>query len=58
MEGVYIMPIVAIGEAKNNLTKLRREALTGKEFLLADTRRKDEQPVSLISTVLLGISGE
>jgi hypothetical protein len=53
MEGVYIMPTVAIGEAKNNLTKLRREALTGKEFLLADAKRKDEQPVSLISTVLL-----
>lgn len=47
------MPSVPIHEAKNKLTALRREAVTGKEFILADAKRKDGQPVSLISTVLL-----
>ncbi len=47
------MPSVPIHEAKNKLTALRREAVTGKEFLLADAKRKDDQPVSLISTALL-----
>jgi len=47
------MPQVSIHEAKNKLTALRREAAMGKEFLLTDTRRKDDCPVSLISTGLL-----
>jgi len=47
------MPSVPIHEAKNKLTALRREAVIGKEFLLADAKRKDDQPVSLISTALL-----
>ncbi len=47
------MPSVSIHEAKNRLTALRREAVIGKEFLLADAKRKDDQPVSLISTALL-----
>ncbi len=47
------MPSVPVHEAKNKLTALRREAVIGKEFLLADAKRKDDQPVSLISTVLL-----
>jgi len=47
------MPRVPVYEAKNKLTMLRREALVGKEFLLADVKRKDDQPVSLISTALL-----
>lgn len=47
------MPSVPIHEAKNKLTALRREAIIGKEFLLADAKRKDSQPVSLISTALL-----
>ena len=47
------MPQVSIREAKNKLTALRREAVTGKEFLLVDTRRKDDCPVSLVSTALL-----
>lgn len=47
------MTTVAIHEAKNKLTSLRREALTGKEIILDDARRKEEQPVSLISTALL-----
>lgn len=47
------MTTVAIHEAKNKLTSLRREALTGKEIILDDARRRDDQPVSLISTVLL-----
>ncbi|BAF60679.1 hypothetical protein PTH_2498 [Pelotomaculum thermopropionicum SI] len=44
---------VSVHEAKNKLTALRREAAAGKEFLLADVRRKDDSPVSLISTGLL-----
>ncbi|WP_243124070.1 hypothetical protein [Pelotomaculum schinkii] len=48
-----LMPSVSVHEAKNKLTALRREAAIGKEFLLADAKRKDDQPVSLISTVLL-----
>lgn len=48
-----IMPILGVSEAKNQLTSLRREALTGKEIILADAKRKDEQAVSLISTELL-----
>ncbi|MCL6448439.1 MAG: hypothetical protein K6U04_09865 [Armatimonadetes bacterium] len=47
------MPQVSVHEAKNRLTVLRREAAMGKEFLLTDTRRKDDSPVSLISTKLL-----
>jgi len=47
------MPSIPIHEAKNKLSALRREAITGKEFLLADTKRKDDQPASLISTALL-----
>lgn len=47
------MPTLAINEAKNKLTMLRREALAGKEILVADTKRKDEQYVSLVSTALL-----
>jgi len=42
-----------VHEAKNKLTALRREAAAGKEFLLADVKRKDDSPVSLISTDLL-----
>lgn len=52
-KGGNYMPILAINEAKNNLTQLRREALSGKEIIMADAKRKDEQPVSLISTALL-----
>ncbi|MDF9409503.1 MAG: hypothetical protein A4E52_00064 [Pelotomaculum sp. PtaB.Bin013] len=44
---------VPVHEAKNRLTVLRREAATGKEFLLADAKRKDGSSVSLISTDLL-----
>lgn len=47
------MPILAINEAKNKLTSLRREALTGIEIIMADAKRKDDQPVSIISTALL-----
>jgi hypothetical protein len=47
------MPTLAINEAKNKLTVLRREALTGKEILMADTRRKDNKFVSLVATSLL-----
>ncbi|AGL01670.1 hypothetical protein Desgi_2242 [Desulfoscipio gibsoniae DSM 7213] len=47
------MPSVPIHEAKNKLSALRREAITGKEFILADAKRKDDKPVSLISTALL-----
>lgn len=44
---------VSVHKAKNKLTALRREAALGKEFLLTDARRKDDCPVSLISTGLL-----
>jgi len=47
------MPAIPIHEAKNRLTALRRESITGKEFILADAKRKDDKPVSLISTELL-----
>lgn len=47
------MPSLPVHEAKNRLTALRREAILGKEILLDDAKRKDDQPVSLISTVLL-----
>ena len=47
------MPTYAINEAKNKLTFLRREALTGKEILMDDTRRKDNEYVSLVATSLL-----
>lgn len=47
------MPSIPIHEAKNKLSALRREAIAGREFLLADTKRKDDQPASLISTALL-----
>lgn len=47
------MPTLGIKDAKDKLTILRREALTGKEFLVADAKRKDDQLVSLISTTLL-----
>ncbi|GAB6274127.1 MAG: hypothetical protein STSR0004_09900 [Peptococcaceae bacterium] len=52
-KGEQNIPQVSIHEAKNKLTALRREAVTGKEFLLADTRRKDDCPVPLVSTTLL-----
>lgn len=52
-KGVYSMPILAVSEAKNKLTSLRREAISGKEIIMADAKRKDDQPVSLISTTLL-----
>lgn len=51
--GDSFMPYVPVHEAKNRLTVLRREAAIGKELLLADAKRKDDQPVSLISTALL-----
>lgn len=51
--GDPFMPSVPVHEAKNKLTALRRAAIIGKEFLLADAKRKDDQPVSLISTALL-----
>ncbi|MBE3587356.1 MAG: hypothetical protein IMW93_02160 [Thermoanaerobacteraceae bacterium] len=44
---------ISVHEAKNRLTALRREAAAGKEFLLSDVRRKNDSPVSLISTGLL-----
>jgi len=47
------MTILTVSEAKNKLTSLRREALTGKETLLDDGKRKEHQPVSLIATALL-----
>ncbi|MEW6181734.1 MAG: hypothetical protein AB1500_00965 [Bacillota bacterium] len=47
------MHYIPVYEAKNKLTLLRRGAAAGKEFLLADAKRKDDQPVSLISTALL-----
>jgi hypothetical protein len=52
-KGESVMPTLAISEAKNKLTSLRREALTGKEIILDDAKRKDDGPVSLISTALL-----
>ncbi|MDA8336353.1 MAG: hypothetical protein M0Z41_15430 [Peptococcaceae bacterium] len=47
------MPYVPVHEAKTRLTALRREAVAGKEFLLADAKRKDDRPASLVSTALL-----
>ncbi len=47
------MPSIPIHEAKNKLTALRRESITGKEFIFADAKRKDDKPVSLVSTELL-----
>ena len=47
------MTTFTVSEAKNKLTSLRREALTGKEILLDDAKRKENQPVSLIATALL-----
>ncbi len=52
-DGGYKMTYIPVHEAKNKLTTLRREAATGKEFLLADSKRKNDLPVSLISTALL-----
>ena len=52
-QGGRVMPVLAVSEAKNKLTTIRREALTGKEFLLSDAKRKEDQPVSLIATSLL-----
>lgn len=52
-KGESVMPTLAISTAKNKLTALRREALAGKEIILDDAKRKDDGPVSLISTVLL-----
>ncbi len=52
-EGVTYMSKLAISEAKNKFTMLRKEALKGKEIILADAKSKDEAPVSLISTTLL-----
>lgn len=47
------MTIVTIKEAKDSLTRLRREAITGKEIILSDGKRKNEPKASLISTALL-----
>jgi hypothetical protein len=47
------MPYIPVHQAKNKLTSLRREAALGREFLLADVKRKNDQPVSLVSTALL-----
>jgi len=47
------VPYIPVFEARNKLSTLRREAVMGKEFLLADAKRKDDQSVSLISTALL-----
>ena len=51
--GGYKMPYLNVTEAKNKLTSIRREALSGKEFILADAKRKNDPLVSLISTELL-----
>lgn len=53
MSGEYNMPVLSVSEAKNRLTSIRREALTGREYILADAKRKDDPLVSLISTELL-----
>ena len=42
-QGGRVMPVLAVSEAKNKLTSIRREALTGKEFLLSDAKRKEDQ---------------
>ncbi len=47
------MPYLNVTEAKNKLTSIRREALTGREFILADAKRKNDPLVSLVSTKLL-----
>lgn len=47
------MTVVTIKEAKDKLTWLRREAVTGKEIILSDGKRKNEPDASLISTALL-----
>ena len=44
---------LAISEAKNQLTSIRREALAGKEFILEDAKRKNDPLVSLIATALI-----
>ena len=53
MLGGYKMPYLNITEAKNKLTSIRREALTGREFILVDAKRKNDPLVSLVSTELL-----
>jgi hypothetical protein len=53
MPGGYKMPYLNVTEAKNKLTIIRREALTGREYILADAKRKNAPLVSLISTELL-----
>jgi len=47
------MPYLNVTEAKNKLTSIRREALTGREFILVDAKRKNDPMVSLVSTELL-----
>lgn len=53
MLGGYKMPYLNVTDAKNKLTSIRREALTGREYILADAKRKNDPLVSLISTELL-----
>ena len=47
------MPYLNVTDAKNKLTSIRREALIGREYILADAKRKNDPLVSLISTELL-----
>jgi hypothetical protein len=47
------MPVYTISDARNKLSSLRHEAAQGKEILLEDAKRKDDQPVSLIATFLI-----
>lgn len=53
MTGGYKMPYLNVTEAKNKLTLIRREALTGREFIVVDEKRKNDMSVSLVSTKLL-----
>jgi hypothetical protein len=43
----------SILRAKSKLTELRREALTGHEFLIENKKENNSEPVSIISTQLL-----
>ena len=36
----YKMPYLNVTDAKNKLTSIRREALTGREYILADAKEK------------------
>ena len=47
------MPYLNVTDAKNKLTSIRREALAGREYILADAKRKNDPLVSLVSTKLL-----